>query len=140
MIRDEFNGLLEHISIELPDEKSWTIWHLLKLRSGTFMKLNKQLSFFVPDQKPIDEAIKRTHMAIAAHQDDIEIMAYDGILKCFGRMINGFSVVATNGSGSQRGLFKNYTDSQMIKITNKRKLLLLVNLALLLYSIIQVKK
>lgn len=84
------------------------------------MKLNKETAeFFVPDQKPIDEAIKRTsHMAIAAHQDDIEIMAYDGILKCFGKDDQWFfGVVATNGSGSARdGIYKNYTDSQMIKI------------------------
>ena len=28
---------------------------------------------------------KTTHMAIGAHQDDIEIMAYHGVLECFGR-------------------------------------------------------
>ena len=50
------------------------------------MKLrNTGSEIFVPDNKPVDEAISRTtHMAIGAHQDDLEIMAYDGILKCFG--------------------------------------------------------
>lgn len=84
------------------------------------MKLNKpNAEFFIPDQKPVDEAIKRTtHMAIAAHQDDIEIMAYDGILKCFGKDDAWFfGVVATDGSGSARdGIYKNYTDADMIKI------------------------
>ncbi len=84
------------------------------------MKLNKpQAEWFIPDQKPIDEAVKRTtHMSIAAHQDDIEIMAYDGIVQCFGRDDKWFfGVVATDGSGSAReGIYKNYTDAEMIQI------------------------
>lgn len=75
--------------------------------------------FFVPDQKPLDEAIKRTtHMSIAAHQDDIEIMAYDGILACFNQPSKWFfGVVVTNGSGSARdGVYAQYTDEQMIDI------------------------
>lgn len=83
------------------------------------MKLNKKTAeFFIPDQKPLDEAIKRTtHMAIAAHQDDIEIMAYDGILKCFGNEENWFfGVVVTDGSGSARdGIYKDYTNEEMMK-------------------------
>ncbi|HBY64976.1 MAG TPA: PIG-L family deacetylase, partial [Acholeplasmataceae bacterium] len=41
------------------------------------MKLNKKTAeFFIPDQTDTEQAIKRTtHMSIAAHQDDIEIMA-----------------------------------------------------------------
>ena len=84
------------------------------------MKLNKpNAEFFIPDQKEVNEAIRRTtHMAIAAHQDDIEIMAYDGILKCFGKDDQWFfGVVATNGSGSAReGSYKNYTDEEMMKV------------------------
>lgn len=82
------------------------------------MKLNKKTAeFFIPDQKPLDEAIKRTtHMAIAAHQDDIEIMAYDGILKCFGNEEKWFfGVVVTDGSGSARdGIYKDYTNDEMM--------------------------
>ncbi len=57
-------------------------------------------------------------MSIAAHQDDIEIMAYDGILKCFNNPKEWFfGVVVTNGSGSARdGEYKNYTDEDMINI------------------------
>ena len=49
------------------------------------MKLKLETAeIFVPDGFPAEEALKRTtHMAISAHQDDIEIMAYDGVLKCF---------------------------------------------------------
>lgn len=84
------------------------------------MKLkNKSAEFFVPDNGSIDEAIARTtHLAISAHQDDIEIMAYDGISKCFGMKDKWFmAVVATNGAGSPRSdLYANYTDDEMQKV------------------------
>ncbi len=84
------------------------------------MKLNKKTAeFFIPDQTDIETAIKRTtHMSIAAHQDDIEIMAYDGILQCFGNKDKSFfGVVVTNGSGSARdSIYKNYTDQEMIEV------------------------
>jgi len=84
------------------------------------MKLhNPTAEFYIPDKTPIKEALERTtHMALAAHQDDIEIMAYDGILKGFNNQENFFfGVVITNGSGSAReGKYKNYTDEEMIKI------------------------
>lgn len=84
------------------------------------MKLLKpSAEFFVFDGKPVEEAINRTtYMSIAAHQDDIEIMAYDGILKCFNNPKEWFfGVVVTNGSGSARdGEYKNYTDEDMINI------------------------
>lgn len=89
------------------------------------MKLNKQTAeFFIPDQIAINDAIKRTtHMSIAAHQDDIEIMAYDGIATCFGRDDQWFfGVVVTNGSGSAReGMYKQFTDEQMIDIRKKEQ-------------------
>ncbi|MDD4493732.1 MAG: PIG-L family deacetylase [Eubacteriales bacterium] len=77
---------------------------------------NKTAEVFVPDGKSFDEALKRTtHMAISAHQDDIELMAYDGILQCFGKDDKWFSaVVITNGAGSPRdGLYANYSDEEM---------------------------
>lgn len=82
-----------------------------------FVKTGAEL--FIPDGKPIEEAIKRTtHMAISAHQDDIEIMAYHGILQCFGTSDKWFSgVVVTNGSGSPRDdIYAKYTDDEMQKI------------------------
>ncbi len=74
---------------------------------------------FVPDGVEVKEALNRTtHLAISAHQDDIEIMAYDGIIKCFGKQDNWFTgVVVTNGSGSPRsGLYENYSDEEMMEI------------------------
>ena len=84
------------------------------------MKLIKPTAeFYIYDNKPLDEAINRTtYMSIAAHQDDIEIMAYDGILKCFNNSNEWFfGVVVTNGSGSARDKdYKHYSDQDMIQI------------------------
>ncbi len=79
---------------------------------------------FVPDGLPAEEALKRTtHMAISAHQDDIEIMAYDGVLKCFQQNNNWFTaVIVTNGSGSPRDdLYKSFTDAEMQGIRRKEQ-------------------
>ena len=80
---------------------------------------NDQADFFVPDGAESAAAIARTtHLCIAAHQDDIEIMAYHGISECFGRPDRWFTgVVATNGAGSPRtGIYGDYTDEQMQKV------------------------
>ena len=74
---------------------------------------------FVPDNIAPEEALARTtHMCIAAHQDDIEIMAYHGVAECFGLPDRWFAgVVVTNGAGSPRsGIYGNYTDAQMQKV------------------------
>jgi LmbE family N-acetylglucosaminyl deacetylase len=75
--------------------------------------------FFVPDGTAETQALARTtHLCIAAHQDDIEIMAYHGVAECFGRADRWFSgVVVTNGAGSPRaGIYGDYTDEQMQKV------------------------
>jgi LmbE family N-acetylglucosaminyl deacetylase len=71
---------------------------------------------FVPDHLPVEEALARTtHIAIGAHQDDLEIMAYDGIIKCFQQDDLWYcGVVVTDGSGSPRDdVYKEYTDDEM---------------------------
>jgi LmbE family N-acetylglucosaminyl deacetylase len=82
--------------------------------------------FFVPDDTAPDAALARTtHLCLAAHQDDIEIMAYHGIAECFGVADQWFSgVVVTNGAGSPRsGIYGGYTDEQMqkVRIVEQRK-------------------
>src|ERR1051325_4594968 len=74
---------------------------------------------WVPDGTSEAEALKRvTHMSVAAHQDDVEIMALEGILAGFGSRENGFmAVIVTNGAGSPRdGLYASYTDQQMQEV------------------------
>src|SRR5688500_19578033 len=75
---------------------------------------------FVPDAEVSPEAAlaRTTHLCVAAHQDDIEIMAYHGISECFGQSDKWFSgVVVTNGAGSPRsGVYGSYSDAQMQKV------------------------
>ena len=78
------------------------------------MKLhNQHADVFVPDGSDPDAALARTtHLCVSAHQDDIEIMAYHGIVECFGRTDRWFTgVVVTNGAGSPReGIYGQWTD------------------------------
>jgi len=79
---------------------------------------------FVPDGLSAEQALARTtHMAVGAHQDDLEIMAYAGILECFQRSDKWFTGVAvTNGSGSPRDdVYKNYTDDDMRVVRRKEQ-------------------
>ncbi|MDR1789493.1 MAG: PIG-L family deacetylase [Opitutaceae bacterium] len=73
--------------------------------------------FYVPDGVTSPEAAlgRTTHLAIAAHQDDIEFMAYHGILECFGRADRWFSgVVVTDGAGSSRaGIYAGLSDAEL---------------------------
>lgn len=75
---------------------------------------------FLPDSSVTPEVAlaRTTHLCVAAHQDDIEIMAYPGIADCFGRSDRWFSgVVVTNGAGSPRaGVYANFTDAQMQEV------------------------
>jgi LmbE family N-acetylglucosaminyl deacetylase len=78
---------------------------------------------FVPDGTALPGAISRTtHMGVAAHADDLEIMAFHGILKCFESPEEWFfGVVATDGAGSPRdGFYKSYTDEEM-KVVRKKE-------------------
>jgi LmbE family N-acetylglucosaminyl deacetylase len=80
---------------------------------------NSNADLFVPDGLAPEAALARTtHLAISAHQDDIEIMAYHGIAECFGRKEKWFTgVVATNGAGSPRsGIYDDSTDEEMQKV------------------------
>ncbi|MFO7741626.1 MAG: PIG-L family deacetylase [Anaerolineae bacterium] len=79
---------------------------------------------FVPDGMRVEEALARTtHMAVGAHQDDLEIMACDGILKCFQRDDRWFcGVVMTDGGGSPRdGLYADCTEAEMRAVRRKEQ-------------------
>src|ERR1035438_5964240 len=96
-------------------------------RSERQMELLKaEADVFVPDGVEPKSALERTtHLCIAAHQDDIEIMAYHGIAECFGRREKWFTgVVVTNGAGSPRsGIYGGYTDAEMqkVRVVEQRK-------------------
>lgn len=89
------------------------------------MQLNNPgAEIFVPDGAPVEQALARTtHLAVGAHQDDLEIMAYRGILECFQREDKWFcGVNVTNGAGSPRDdLYKDYTDEMMQVVRRKEQ-------------------
>ena len=81
---------------------------------------------YVPDGLQPEEALRRTtHMAISAHQDDIEIMAAGPVLECFQQENRWFSgVVVTDGRGAPRnGLYEQYSDEEMrlVRFKEQRK-------------------
>lgn len=79
---------------------------------------------FIPDGLPEEKALARvTHLAVSAHQDDIEIMAVEPILKCFQQQNLWFSaVVMTDGRGSPRDdIYKDYTDEEMRTVRFKEQ-------------------
>jgi LmbE family N-acetylglucosaminyl deacetylase len=84
------------------------------------MKLhNSSAQIFVPDGKPAAEALKRiTHLGIGAHQDDLEFMAFHGILECFANEQKWFGgVTCTNGAGSSRtGAYGKFTDADLMAL------------------------
>ncbi|HOO22738.1 MAG TPA: PIG-L family deacetylase [Clostridia bacterium] len=84
------------------------------------MEFKKENSLvFVPENTDEKLALSRTtHMAIAAHQDDIELMALHGILECFGLRDKHFTAIITaDGAGSPRnGLYKDFSDEEMIRV------------------------
>jgi LmbE family N-acetylglucosaminyl deacetylase len=89
------------------------------------MKLhNSTAGIFVPDGKSEAEALKRTtHMGIGAHQDDLEFMAFHGILACYANTEKWFGgVTCTNGSGSSRtGPYAGTTDAEMMAIRRQEQ-------------------
>ena len=90
------------------------------------MQLNKNAVLYVPDGAAEGEALARTtHLAVSAHQDDIEFMAYAPTVACFGRKDLWFGgVVVTDGAGSPRsGLYADFSDEDMkaIRIEEQKK-------------------
>jgi len=81
---------------------------------------------YIPDGLPLDQAlIRTTHLCLAAHQDDIEIMAATPIIECFQQPNKWFTgVVVTDGRGSPRdGIYKDYDDEEMrlVRFKEQRK-------------------
>lgn len=80
--------------------------------------------FYIPDGATEDDALRRaTHVAVGAHQDDLEIMAYHGILECFRSAENHFlGVTVADGAGSPRaGAYAETTDEEMQAIRRQEQ-------------------
>lgn len=81
------------------------------------MKLHMESAeIYVPDGTPVEAALARTtHLAVGAHADDIEVMAYHGIAQCYRSSEKHFTgVTVTDGAGSPRaGDYARRTDEEM---------------------------
>ncbi len=82
------------------------------------MKLNDRAVVYDGDKKVY------THLVIASHQDDVEIMCGDGIVKCYDNDKKGLvAVIVSDGSGSPRnGKYQNFTNDQMSKERQKEQI------------------
>ena len=79
---------------------------------------------FLPDNTPAATALaKVTHLGVGAHQDDLEFMAFHGIMECFHSTAQHFGgVTCTNGAGSSRtGAYCNFTDAQMQEVRREEQ-------------------
>lgn len=79
---------------------------------------------YIPDGLAPEAALARTtHLGIGAHQDDLEFMAFHGILAGYGRNDQGFTgVTCTNGAGSSRtGIFAEFTDEHMQQVRREEQ-------------------
>lgn len=77
-----------------------------------------QARLYIPDQQAEAEALARTtHLGIGAHQDDLEFMAFHGILECYHRQDQWFAgVTCTDGAGSARtGPYERFTNEEMMQ-------------------------
>lgn len=78
----------------------------------------------VPDGSQVEDALRRTtHLAVGAHQDDIEFMAIHGILACFERGDRSFTgVTVTDGAGSPRaGRYAEHSDERMRRVRSEEQ-------------------
>ena len=89
------------------------------------MNLAKPTSdIFIPSGDALGPALQTvTHLGVGAHQDDLEFMAYHGILQCYEQPGAGFcGVTCTDGAGSPRsGLYARFTDAEMRAIRRKEQ-------------------
>jgi LmbE family N-acetylglucosaminyl deacetylase len=89
------------------------------------MKLhNESAEIFVPDGQPVEAALRRiTHLGIGAHQDDLEFMAFHGVVECYHADDKWFGgITCTDGGGSARlGVYANHTDEQMQAVRHQEQ-------------------
>jgi len=89
------------------------------------MQLNNAKGhIYIPDGSGEAAAMQRTtHLCIAAHQDDVEIMSYGPIIECYAANDKFFSaVVVTDGAGSPRdGEYASMTDEEMQVVRSKEQ-------------------
>lgn len=85
---------------------------------------NDEAEIYFPEGDQLTRELQKiTHLAIAAHPDDLEIMASSAILMCMEESDKNFAgVIVTDGRGSPRGgRYKNLSDAQMRLLRRKEQ-------------------
>jgi LmbE family N-acetylglucosaminyl deacetylase len=85
---------------------------------------NPTAEIYIPDGKSVAPALRRvTHLGVGAHQDDLEFMAFHGILEGKAGKSKWFGgVTCTNGAGSARtGKYRKFSDDQMMAVRRKEQ-------------------
>jgi len=80
---------------------------------------------WTPNGESLESALSKvSHLAIGAHADDLEFMAYHGIAACYeDDQANFAGVVVTDGRGSARtGPFADYSDDDMVEVRKQEQL------------------
>ena len=97
-------------------------FYFLGMRTLPLQLNNPTAEIFVPDGGPVAVALQRiTQLGIGAHQDDLEFMAFHGILAGYEQR-SFAGVTCTNGSGSARtGPFANFTDAEMMAVRRQEQ-------------------
>ena len=85
---------------------------------------NNSAEIFLPTKPKSNKLLRETtHLAIAAHPDDLEMMASSSILKCMHESDQGFTgVVVTDGRNSPRGgKYGDYSDEEIRQVRRKEQ-------------------
>lgn len=87
-----------------------------------FERENQEI--YLPDGSDVLEALGRTtHLCVAAHQDDVEIMAFDGILRAFDDPQAYFSAcIVSDGRGYPRkGSSEHFSPDEIMTMRNEEQ-------------------
>lgn len=90
----------------------------------TDLPSNPTAQVFVPDALPVPDAASRvTHLGVGAHHDDLEFMAFHGIVECLDRADRWFGgVTCTDGRGSSRsGIYAEMTAEELGRVRAKEQ-------------------
>lgn len=83
-----------------------------------------KIDLYCPDQSSVEQALSRTtHLAIAAHQDDVEIIGFHGIAQCYQQVDRWFSgIVLTDGACSPRsGDYAHLSNDEMAAVRKQEQ-------------------
>jgi len=90
----------------------------------TDFPFNPAAQVFVPDALSFPDAASRvTHLGVGAHPDDLEFMAFHGIVECMDRTDRWFGgVTCTDGCGSSRsGVFDGMSPEELGRVRAKEQ-------------------